>query len=78
MKPDLPVFRIGETNLLVQPGDRVWTDLVVAESTDPQMMPVVRNVPAHGVVRFDGTVLLMTGKIVELRACRICEKVIRV
>lgn len=70
-------FRIGETNHYVKPGDFVWTDIKELLGVDSKHGPIIKDVPVSGTVRFDGTVLLTTGKIVELRQCRLCEKVIR-
>lgn len=74
-----PVFRMGQTNFYVQPGDIVWTDRMVARIAAPGQMPVVLPEAISGRVRHDGTVLLSDGEtLVPLENCRPCEKVIRI
>lgn len=71
-------FRIGDSHCYVKPGDHVWTDYKEVTTCHPGCPPVVIDKVMHGRVRFDGTVLLDDGKIVELRICRITEKVIKI
>lgn len=77
-----PVYRIGETNQYVQPGDFVWTDVLEArwppDGARLGLQPVVTEVPVSGRVQPDGKVLLACGRFVELRNCRLVEKVIRI
>lgn len=72
------MFRIGETNEWVKPGDHVWTDRVVLKGYSLYGTPVIEYEPVHGRVMNNGNVLLDSMLIVELRNCRITEKVIRV
>lgn len=59
-----PVFRMRHSNFHVQPGDRVWTDRMVARTAAAGQMPVVTAEPECGRVLQDGTVLLSDGKTV--------------
>lgn len=71
------MFRIGESNFYVKPGDHVWTDVVDFQGFSIHGGVVTEHRAVHGRVRPDGTVLLDSGVIVELRTCRPCEKAIR-
>ena len=73
MNLDLPVFRIGDSNTYVQPGDLVWTDIIIAKSAGRGHPPVLFREPISGKVMNDGTVLLANDVFVPLRQCRICR-----
>lgn len=78
MNVDKPVFRIGQTNTYVQPGDYVWSDILVAITPSPTSLPVISTKAISGRVRQDGTVVTTDGRIILLEQCRLTEKVIRI
>lgn len=71
-----PVFRIGETNHHVKPGDLVWADNIEIERTPEDntvlASAVTRRGPVRGYVTFEGTVFLVkVNRLVPLDQCRL-------
>lgn len=69
------MFILG--NIIVKPGQLVWTDLYEAIFTAVGIKPTVVLKTISGRILDDGKVRLSNGTIVPLDTCRVCEKVIR-